>query len=89
MRRLPLRKRKNAVVEQILRPARRIDAGQVDGACDQLVTVGEHPTGNQRGVPHRTNMKREVNAIGDMIDQALGDENLRSHLGGMTPETHK
>jgi hypothetical protein len=71
-----MREREQLVIEQIPWRPRRFDPSKVSGARDQPRSKGQDFPRDQRWILQSPETKGHVDATGDQIDIAIGDQNL-------------
>jgi hypothetical protein len=76
----PIRERDQPVAEEILRRLRRLTRLQIVRARHQLMPVGENPPCDERRVLQVAEPKRDVDAIADVVDETLGNQNLDAYV---------
>jgi len=81
IRRLPKREREQAMLEEVPRFLGRLAARQISRTCDELVPVRQDlPRDEGRVFQLRVNPKRQINALGNLIDDPIGDEHLDANV---------
>ena len=70
------------MVQQVLRFLRRLlTSCQVCGACKKLMPVGQNSARDERRIFELwVDAERQINTLGNMIDDPVGDEHLHADL---------
>lgn len=68
------------VVEEVFGSPGRLVFVEVDGACEELMPVGEELPGDEAGVfEGRSDAEGEIDAFCDVIDDTFGDQDVKPH----------
>src|SRR5580704_13216521 len=76
----PKRERQQPMAYKVLWRLRGIALLQITRACHKLMAVGQNSARHQRRVLQFTNSKGQVHAFGDLIDDAVGDEDMHADV---------
>jgi hypothetical protein len=69
------------VAAEILRRFGWFATGEVGGSSNKLMPVGEDPARDERGVFELAYPEGQIDSLGDLIDDAFGNEDLDADVG--------